>query len=141
MVPTAIMIALIYTVLICAYNNGFIETIISAAGDAKMGLNVVVTSLITMLGSLLYSDIYYVAAGVFSPIVNAVTVESTLPVLTLAFQTIYGLVSIIGPTSIMLVVALTYLDVPYTTWVKYIWRFVVGLFILIFAVLLIVSLI
>ena len=141
MLPSALMIGLVYTVLICAYNNGFIETIITSAAGTKMGLNVAIGSLISILGSLVYSDIYYVAAGTFLPIVEAVTDEALLPVFTLAFQSLYGLVSIVGPTSIMLVVALTYLDVPYTTWVKYIWRFVVGLFILIFAILLIVTLI
>ena len=48
---------------------------------------------------------------------------------------------IIGPTSLILIAGLTYLDIPYTTWLKYIWRFILMLFILIFVVLMIVALV
>ena len=64
-----------------------------------------------------------------------------LNVFAMSFQSLYGLISIIGPTSIVLIFGLTYLDVPYTTWIKYIWRFILSLFIIIFAVLLILALI
>lgn len=138
--PTAMLIMLAYTVLVCTYNNGFIETIITNA-SSKGDINFVSASLISVLGSLLHVDLYYTVAGVFNPIVNAVTTEALLDVFSLSFQALYGLVSIIGPTSMLLIFALTYLDVPYTTWLKYIWRFVLSLFIIIFAILLIVSLV
>ena len=48
----------------------------------------------------------------------------------------YGIISIVGPTSIILIVCLTYLDVPYTTWLKYIWRFILYLVVLLALVVL-----
>lgn len=140
MLPTAALMMLAYAILVCTYNNGFIETLISKAGT-KGDINFVLASLITMLGSLLHVDIYYTVAGVFSPILGAVTNEAMLDVFALAFQSLYGLVSIVGPTSLLLIFALSYLDVPYTTWLKYIWRFILALFIIVFAVLLIIALI
>lgn len=140
MLPTAALMMLAYAILVCTYNNGFVETIISKAGT-KGDINFVLASLITMLGSLLHVDIYYTVAGVFSPILSAVTNEAMLDVFALAFQSLYGLVSIVGPTSLLLIFALSYLDVPYTTWLKYIWRFILSLFIIVFAVLLIIALI
>ena len=140
MLPTAMLMMLAYCVLVCTYNNGFIETLItnvSSEGD----INFVVASLISIVGSLLHVDLYYTVAGVFTPILATVTEDAMLPVFALSFQTLYGLVSIIGPTSLLLIFALSYLDVPYTTWLKYIWRFVLSLFIVIFAVLLIIALI
>ena len=140
MLPTAGLLMLAYTVLVCTYNNGFIETIISKVSGTN-DINFVVSTLITMIGSLLHVDLYYTVAGVFTPILGAVADDALLNVFALSFQSLYGLVNIIGPTSLLLIFALSYLDVTYTTWVKYIWRFILSLFIVIFAVLLIVSLI
>ena len=140
LLPTAALMMLAFCILVCTYNNGFVETIISKV-STKGDINFVVASLVTMLGSLLHVDIYYTVAGVFSPILSAVANEAMLNVFALLFQSIYGLMLIIGPTSILLIFALSYLDVPYTTWLKYIWRFVLSLFIIIFAMLLIIALI
>ena len=140
MVPAVMIAMLAYTVLVCSYNNGFIETIITNAGD-KFADNVVVNSLITMLGCVTNVDLYYITSGVFSPIVATLSDSANLSVYAIAFQSLYGLVSLIGPTSLLLIVGLTYLEVPYKTWVKYIWRFILELFIVIFLVMMIVSLI
>lgn len=140
MLPTAALMMVAYSVLVCVYNNGFIETLITNASDGN-DINLAVSSLISILGSLLHVDLYYTVAGVFSPILATITDDAMLQVFALSFQSLYGIVSIIAPTSLMLIFALSYLDVPYTTWLKYIWRFILGLFIIVFAVLLIIALI
>ena len=139
MIPAVMIVMLAYAVLVCSYNNGFIETIITSASKS-FGDNVVVNSLITMLGSILNVDTYYTTAGVFTNIVSNLTDKANLKIYAIMFQSIYGLVQLVGPTSIMLIVGLTYLDVPYKTWLKYIWRLIVGLLIVIFITLMIVSL-
>ena len=141
MVPIAALVTLAYAVLVCSYNNGFTETLINNITDAVGGFNIVVDALITMVGSLLHADLYYAAAGVFTPLITAITDESVYQLLALTFQSFYGLTMLIGPTSILLIIGLRYLDIPYTTWIKFIWRFVLGLFLIIFVVLLIASLI
>lgn len=140
MLPTAALMMLAYCVLVCAYNNGFIETLISKVSGGD-DIHFVVAALISMFGSLLHVDLYYTVAGVFTPILGVVTDEAMLDVLALSFQSLYGLINIVGPTSLLLIFALSYLDVPYTTWLKYIWRFILSLFIIIFAILLILALI
>lgn len=141
MLPAVFLMILSYTILICTYNNGLISTIITWISESSLGLNVVTTSFVSALGSLLHVDLYYTAAGVFSPILSAATDESLYSVYAMTFQSIHGLISIIGPTSFLLIVVLTYFDVPYTTWVKYIWRFVLMLLLLVILVLLVLSLI
>ena len=42
---------------------------------------------------------------------------------------------LVGPTSVMLIFGLSYLNIPYKEWLKYIWRLIVQLFILIFVIL------
>lgn len=139
MIP-AVMIAMLgYTLLICVYNNGFFETIITDASKA-FGDNVIIGSLIALVGSVLHVDVYYTVAGVFTPIVSSLSDSANLSVYAIMFQSLYGLAQIIGPTSLLLIVGLSYLEVPYKNWLKYIWRFVLGLIIVIVIILMIVSL-
>lgn len=139
MIYPAILIMLAYTVLVTSYNNGFIETIITAAGKS-FGDNVIIHSLVALLGSVLNVDLYYTVAGVFSTTVSSLSDKANLSVFAVMFQSVYGVVQIVGPTSLLLLVGLSYLEVPYSSWLKYIWRFIVELLIAIFVVLMIVSL-
>ena len=139
MIIPALISILAYSVLVSSYNNGFVETIITNAGKS-FGDNVVIHSLVTILGSILNVDLYYNVAGVFSSIVSSLTDKANLSVYAVMFQSLYGLVQLVGPTSILLIAGLCYLEIPYKTWLKYIWRFIVELLIAIFVVLMIVSL-
>lgn len=139
MIPACLVVALAYTVLVCSYNNGFIETLITMASD-KFGDNALVYSLATFLGSIFSVDLYYTSASIFTTITSSLGESANLAVYATMFQSLYGIVQIVGPTSILLLVGLSYLEVPYKTWVKYIWRFVVELLIIILLVLMIVSL-
>jgi len=122
---TGIMI-LSYTVLVTAYTNGFFEAIVASYGK----FNYAISSLLTFLGCLLNVDLYYISGGVFTPILNVITDETVYSSVAMLFQGIYGIFSVVGPTSIILIFALSYMNVPYTTWLKYIWRFILGLIIL-----------
>lgn len=138
MIYPAILVMLAYTVLVTSYNNGFLETIIKAAGKS-FGDNVIIHSLVTLLGSVLNVDLYYGAAGCFSTIVSTLSNKANLSVFAIMFQSVYGVVQFVGPTSLMLLVGLSYLEVPYSAWLKYIWRFIVELLIALFVILMIVS--
>lgn len=141
MVPMVFLVILSYAILVCAYNHGFMANIITWIADTKTGINVVTASLITMLGTLLHSDLYYTVAGIYSNIIATVTDESLMSTYAITFQSVYGLTSIIAPTSFLVIFALKYFDVPYTTWFKYIWRFVLMLFLLVILVLLVLALV
>ena len=141
MVPMVFLVILSYAILVSTYNHGFVANIINWVSDTKLGINVVTTSLITMIGTLLHSDLYYTVAGVYSNIIAAVTDESLMSTYAVTFQSVYGLTSIVAPTSFLVIFALKYFDVPYTTWFKYIWRFVLMLFLLVILVLLVLALV
>lgn len=127
MMPTVILMALAYTVLISSYTHGFFEAIVSEYGKFNYG----VSALLTLLGSLLSVDFYYIVVGVFSPIIALITDEAVYASVAIMLQGIYGVFSLVGPTSLILIFALSYFDVPYTTWVKFIWRFILCLIILV----------
>lgn len=137
MLPTAALLMIAFTLLVTAYTNGFFEGLVSSYGKFNYG----VSSLLVFLGCLLNVDMYYISGGVFLPILNIVTDESIYSSVAILFQGIYGIFSVVGPTSLILIFTLSYMNIPYTTWLKYIWRFVLSLIILLAAVtLLVVSL-
>lgn len=138
MLPALLVAMLAYTVLVCTYNNGFMETIITSATD-KFGDNIMIHSLISILGSITNVDMYYTSVGIFTPIINGLSDSANLQVFAVAFQSLFGLMQIIGPTSILLVICLAYTDVSYKDWFKNIWKFVLILFIVICAVMLLTS--
>jgi len=140
MIPTVLLVVLAYAMLVCAYNFGFMSNVISWL-DEVLGINLGTATIITSLGTLLHSDLYYTVAGVFVTMMNSITDESLYATYALTFQTVYGLVSIIAPTSLLVVFAVKYFDIPYTSWVKYIWRFILMLFLLVLLVLLVLALI
>ncbi len=137
LLPAAALITVAYTILVCAYNNGFFEGIIASYGKFNYG----VSSLLAIVGCVLNVDTTWIVAGIFSPIINLITDESIYSSVAVLLQGIYGVFSLVGPTSLILILGLSYLDIPYTTWLKYIWRFALALLILIAAVTLLVVLI
>lgn len=140
MVPVVMVMILAYTVLVAAYNNGFMETIATKVGES-FNDNAFIASLITIFGTIINVDVFYIVAGIVSPIVTGLSDKADLNVFALLFQSFYGLIQICGPTSLLLIVGLSYLEVPYSKWLGYIWRFVLELLFIIFVVLIVVSLI
>ena len=140
MVPVVMVMILAYTVLVAAYNNGFMETIATKAGES-FNDNAFIASLITIFGTIINVDVFYIVAGIVSPVVKSLSDKADLNVFALLFQSFYGLIQICGPTSLLLIVGLSYLEVPYSKWLGYIWRFVLELLFIIFVVLIVVSLI
>ena len=67
--------------------------------------------------------------------------DGAINLAVLCFQIIYGLMSIITPTSIFLIAGLVYLDIPYKKWISYIWKFFLSLLVLSLLILLIISII
>lgn len=133
--PASILIAIAYTILISTYNNGFYDGLITSSK-----FNYALSSLIAFIGCILHVDIFYIVLGVFSPILNLVTDETVYESIAILFQGIYAIFSIVGPTSLILIFTLSYINVPYTTWIKYIWRFILALIILLALVTLLVVL-
>ena len=45
------------------------------------------------------------------------------------FTTIYGLVQFITPISVFLLFGLSYMNIPYKKWLKYVWKFLLCMFV------------
>lgn len=138
MVRPVIAVSLAYTVLVLAVYYPFFTTIegwiIGLVADFNV-LAIVTSSLTTILGGTLYIDIMYSTQQVL-PFMIGVYPESS-NIIALIFQSMTGLTMLIAPTSALLILGLEYLEIPYTTWIKFIWKLVLTLFIIVLIILII----
>ena len=139
MLPAVLLVMLAYTVFLSSYNHGFVDTIISLSSQSFLN-STLFNSVLVLLSSILNVDLYYASASSYATIISILPQQTDLSIYAVMFQSLYGLVQIVGPTSVLLIVGLSYLEVPYKSWLKYIWRFVIALLIVILIGLIVTAL-
>ena len=126
----ALLIVLIYVVLVSTTYIPFLLTMLKPIIDSTEGFNAITMSITAFISSIfnveLYyaagSTLYYVIGGVFT---NLAAGEITL--LSLIFQSMYGVAMLVAPTSVVLIATLAYMNIPYQNWLKAIWKFLLQL--------------
>jgi uncharacterized ion transporter superfamily protein YfcC len=138
MIKPACAVSIAYTVLILAVYYPVFTTIegwiVGLVGEFNV-LSIFTTSIATVLGSTLHVDVMYSSQQVL-PLMLSQYAENT-GLIALIFQSMTGLTMFIAPTSALLILGLQYLEIPYTTWVKFIWKLLVTLFVIVLIILLI----
>ncbi len=129
---------LIFTVLILVTYHPFQLCITKVLLDISTGLNVVTMTIIAAFSSFFNVDLTYVAQSTLPYVTSIITDSSLYPLIAVIFQSVYGLIMLIAPTSIILLGTLTYLEVPYTQWLKHIWKLFVQFLIVLVIIFLIV---
>lgn len=97
--------------------------------------NIIIVSLVGLIGSFFYNDFPYLVNSVYGAVSNYDVV--LYPAMTMILNATYGIAMLILPVSITLIAGLKYMDISYKDWVKYIWKFLVA----VLAILIIFSLI
>lgn len=134
MMPTAIYAALASVVLSVLYQASYngtgtlVDTLYSLLGMGN-DFNALITGISALIGSFFYNDLYYLLAGLSSFITGYDA--SAISVAGFIVQSVYGVGMIIFPTSVILIAGLSYFDVKFTKWIKYIWKFALAAFVLI----------
>ena len=105
-------------------SGDFVSTIVNQFVGEKF--SIIGTTLATSISSFFYNDFYTLIATMVSPF--STFDENILQIVALMFQTMYGLVMLIAPTSIFLVVGLSYLQISYKEWIKYIYKYLLIIF-------------
>lgn len=85
------------------------------------GFNVITTTISVMFASVFNVDLNYLAQTTL-PYIATIAGETNYSIIAVIFQSVYGLMMLIAPTSVILIATLTYLDVSYTQWIKHIWK-------------------
>lgn len=125
MLTPAFMIVLVYCVIYFAGNTMFYPTIAGWILGATSKFNIFFTSIATILGSVLHVDMLYIA----NYVIPQIAAQGASSIVTeLLIQGLYGVTMFIAPTSAILVLGLTYLNIPYTEWIKKTWKLTLILF-------------
>ena len=99
--------------------------------------NIATMSIAGLFGGLFYNDFPYMLNILYSYLNEAYT---KLPLIGLILQYIHGFVMLIVPTSVILVMGLTYLDIPYIEYLKKMWKYLL-IFLAAIIVILVVAMI
>ena len=94
-----------------------VNTFMSTTSDFKIH-NAIGSS---MVMSFAYNDFYNFILGA-SPIIDSFDL-GVRPAIAFVLQTMHGLVMLVAPTSAVLFAGLSYMDIKYKEWIKYIWKY------------------
>lgn len=116
-----------FILLVVVYMSPYIATIINKLFTITDRFNLATMSLASFISNVFHTDLGYTGflfggylASEYSDYIN--------PILVI-FTSLYGFVQFFIPTSVVLGVGLTSLKVKYTEWLKYIWKFLLGMII------------
>lgn len=136
-----IYMLLLYLVLVIVTYNPFQLYITKFLLNITKDLNVLTMSFVAMVSSVFNIESTYVAQSTL-PYVTTVITDSTLyPLVAIIFQSIYGLMMLVAPTSVILLGTLSYLDISYGQWLKYIWKLFLELLVVLVVIFFIIFLI
>lgn len=135
--PCAAIVILSNVILVGVYNSGFFITVITAV--AGMADKVLSGTTLSMLSALVYPDYTYATQFTLSTITYVISDSTYYLVLAVIFEVIYSLFLLISPTSILVLMGLEKESVRYGEWIKYIYKYFLGLLILLFVVIIVVG--
>ena len=128
----ALIVILIYTCLVLTTYDPYQLVIYKFILGLTKGFNIFTTGLVVLLSSIFNGDPLYAFYSVLPYFVSVVTDTNNYQLVAVIFQAIYGIVTLVAPTSIPLMVTLAYTKVPYGSWLKYIWKLLVALLVVAF---------
>ena len=140
-VMPAVVMFLTYLVLIIVTYHPFQLHIARFFLEMTKGLNVITMTIVAMFASLFNVDSIYVAQSTLPYATSVVNDAALNPVMAVIFQAVYGVTMLVAPTSAILVGTLAYLDIPYTQWIKHIWKLVVELLVVLIVIFFILTLV
>ena len=127
-----------YGVLILIVNSGMFVTLMSYVLKSLTKFNALATLVslvINIVGSFTHIELTYVANFYLPYLAGTFTSSTAAAALNVMTQAIYGLTMFVAPTSLLLVLGLTYLEIPYNEWLKKTWKLVISLLILVIIII------
>lgn len=139
LVPVAVLV-IMANILLYTVNSAqapFFQTILNAFVGLSDKFNYFVIGGITAIGSIIYSSFPYLLFAIYDPMTSLF--KDSLPVIALTVQSIYGICSLIVPTSVMLVLGLKYMNISYKEWFRNAWKLIVSLLVVVTIAILIIA--
>ena len=127
----ALLVSFSMMIIIMTAYHPFYITITDYIINLSDNFNIFLTSFITIIGSVLNVDMIYLAQSSIPLIAGTFPATEAINSLAIITQSFYGLTMLIAPTSTLLILGLTYLDIPYVEWLKKSWKLLLELFVVI----------
>lgn len=137
----ALIVILIYTCLVLTTYDPYQLVIYKFILGLTKGFNIFTTGLVVVISSIFNGDPLYAFYSVLPYFVSVVTDTNNYQLIAVIFQSLYGIVTLVAPTSIPLMATLAYTNTSYKDWFKYIWKLLVALLVLAFIVFIVLLLI
>lgn len=125
-----------YLVVEFAVMYPVLPTIVNGLTGLAEGFNAFLTSLSAFIASIFSCEMRYPMEMLGSYFAGAYA--QFLPEITIIFQTMFGLASFFVPSSIILMIGLAYLNIPYKDWLKFIWKFLLAMLIVVAVIIVII---
>lgn len=116
-----LILLLVYIVFVFVYWCPFTVTICNWITSFADGFNPFLATICAGISSFFHIDFGFAGYALGDLLVT--TYGSSFSIGMLIYVTINGLVGFVAPTSAIMLLGLTYLDIPYRKWIKYIWKF------------------
>lgn len=120
--PTALFAVLVSIVLVIFVTTGVHTTIVNAILGLAKKFNLLLSLLASLVGGTLIGDTYYLVGTTSQVFTIAAGTEKYYGVLAHIIQSVANLVLLIAPTSVALMAGLHAMEIPYTKWLKHIWK-------------------
>lgn len=131
-------------VFMLLFKNGvsanYVTTIVEYLMNLTENFNSIILSITTIISSFFYNSFSTLISTLYTPTVILTGTTVNLRFLAaLIIQTMYGLVMLIAPTSVLLILGLSYFNISYKEWLKNSWKLLLQLLIVIIALIIIVT--
>lgn len=128
-----------YMLMIVVYQSTYMATIVNKLLTLTDSFNIATMTLSSLLLNIFHTDLGFTGwvMGSYLPVEYA---DYMGPVYTI-FTSLYGFVQFFIPTSMILGIGLVSLKVKFSDWLKYIWRFLLGMFICLLVIFILMTII
>jgi len=137
----ALIATMVYVLVFVCFYHPVVITIIKPVLELTKGFNVVTMAIATFVSSVLNVELYYAGGSIIGYVASVITDSSVYGLIALIFQAMYGFAMLFVPTSIVLVVTLSYLKLSYLKWLKAIWKMLLELLVILLIFFLIIFMI
>ena len=145
MLVPALVIVGAYMLMIVVYQSTYVATIVNRLLTLTDSFNIATMTLSSLILNIFHTDLGFTGwvMGTVQTGGNYLVTEYVdyiNPVYTM-FTSLYGFVQFFIPTSMILGIGLVSLKVKYSEWLKYVWRFLLGMFICLLIIFILMTII
>lgn len=141
--PAACLAVLANVIYAAMYSTSTGANIMFTIANWLIGLtkdfSVFTTALLAGIGSLFFNDYQTLIGSLSNALTVSITDSSVYSFISIIFQSIYGIVMMIAPTSVLLIGGLGLFDISFKDWFKNIWKFLLKLFVVIVIIFVVIA--